>query len=48
MRPSPVPDYRMIEVPHPIEAIPLERVVGYAVEVLQDIVKRLTISRPWS
>jgi hypothetical protein len=37
-----MPDYRMVEVPHPIEPIPLERVVGYADDVVEEVVKHLT------
>jgi hypothetical protein len=36
------PEQRPIEVPHPIQPVPIERVVGYAATVLDEVVARLT------
>lgn len=37
-----MPDYEMLEVPHPIQPIPLAEVVAFADAVLPDVVTRLT------
>jgi hypothetical protein len=38
-----MPDYRMIEVAHPIQPIPVAQVIALADEVLDEVVARLTI-----
>ncbi len=37
-----MPDYRMLEVPHPIQPIPVAQVVDYADALLDEIVAALT------
>lgn len=37
-----MPGYRMLEVPHPIQPIPVATVVGYADALVDDIVAALT------
>lgn len=37
-----MPQYRMVEVPHPILPVPLERVLGFADAVVDEIAARLT------
>lgn len=37
-----MPDYRMIEVPHPIQPLPVERVVALAEDALERAIKTLT------
>jgi hypothetical protein len=36
------PEQRPIEVPHPIQPVPIDRIVGYAAAVLDEVVARLT------
>jgi hypothetical protein len=36
------PEQRPIEVPHPIQPVPIDQVVGYAAAVLDEVVARLT------
>jgi hypothetical protein len=38
-----MPGYRMVEVPHPIQPIPVAEVVAMADAVLDEIVGRLTL-----
>lgn len=37
-----MPDYRMLEVPHPIHPIPLDDLPGFADTVVDEVVARLT------
>lgn len=37
-----MPDVRMVELPHPIQPLPAERVAAYADEVIEEIVRALT------
>lgn len=37
-----MPEQRMVEVPHPIQPVPLEQVLGYADDALAEAIRRLT------
>jgi hypothetical protein len=37
-----MPDYRMVFVPHPVQLLTLEQLHGYADQVFEEIVGRLT------
>lgn len=37
-----MPDYSMLELPHPIQPLPLQQVVALADQVVEEVVRRLS------